>query len=150
MKLLPITLSAVAVSITALAGCVTTDANGKPIARDAKTRVDAYDAAMAAATLDGSRIVASGKPGAIAYLYPGTGRLSVRDLDSNTIPFSIDLTERDGPSVKTMIAISADGKLTGTTSNGNGPTVTDIANVNKAHSYVITFQPAAPVVGGKP
>ena len=124
-------------SLPALAGCVTTDASGNPIARDVKGKGVTLEAAMASATLDGSRVVASGRP-PIAFLYPGTGRLAIRDLNTDYIPFSIEPTPEPGP--KTLISITADGKVTGTASGEAGRHVTEVATVDKSHVFVITYQ----------
>lgn len=131
--------SIILVSALALVGCVTTDERGKPIPHEVKggRAVAPLDAAMANATLDGSRVVASGKP-PIAFLYPGTGRLAIRDLNTNYIPFSIEPTAE--PGAKTLISITADGKVTGTASGDRGQTVTEVAAVDKSHVFVITYQ----------
>ena len=88
------------------------------------------------AATDGSRIVARGKP-PLYFIYPGTGRLSVRDLDANSILFSIEIPANMSPE-KTQISIAADGKFAGKTAAG----VTDLGIVNKSHTYVITYLPA--------
>ena len=139
-QLKTVSIGLAAALLAASAGCVTTDATGKPIAREAApTKQSVRDAAMAEALLDGSRIVASGRPGSVAFLYPGTGRLTVRDLTDRTIPFS---TEDVG--VKTLFAITADGRLTGSVSKTpDAPSVTELATVAKAHEFVITYLPAS-------
>lgn len=136
-----LTLAGIFAALSGLAGCVTTDANGKPVAREVKAKPDAMEAALANATLDGSRVVASGRP-PIAFLYPGSGRLSIRDLNTSYIPFSIEPTAELGP--KTLIAISADGKVTGTATGESGPKVTDVAAVDRSHVFVITYQATEP------
>jgi hypothetical protein len=134
LKKLASIFSIAGLSVASLAGCVTTDSQGKPIARETKSVQDLRARAMAEATLDGGRIVASGRP-PIAFLYPGTGWVSVRDVDDNSIIFS-----GENAGSKTLYSITADGKLTGTvarTADGTG--VTEIATVNKGHTFVITY-----------
>lgn len=127
------------------AGCITTDGQGKPIPRQTRgPKPQPIDVAIATATADGSQVVASGKAGAVSFIYPGTGRLTVRDVTANTMPFSVQLTDRDGPATRTLIAIGTDGKLTGTASGENGPVVTELGNLDKAHTFVITYAPAMP------
>ena len=129
--------------LTALtaSGCVTTDGNGKPIAHEVRTAQSMRDAALAEATLDGSRVVASGHP-PLAFLYPGTGRLSVRDIDAGSIVFTVELPDRPENQAKTLISVGIDGKLTGSVGRPDGTTrATDIALVNKSHEFVITYLP---------
>ena len=129
-------LAATTAALVAAAGCVTTDANGKPIAREVRTKLIAQDQATAEATLDGSRIVAMGKP-AIAFLYPGVGWVSVRDLDAKSIIFS-----GENAGIKTLYTVTTDGTLTGAASKGadGGTLVTEIAAVNKTHTFAITYR----------
>lgn len=135
------TLILASVALASLAGCITTDANGKPIPHEEKPKVTPLDIAVSNATLDGSRVVASGKP-PIAFLFPGTGRLAIRDITTSDIPFSIDLTTAKDEPKRTLIRIEADGKITGTASGANGPVVTELGAANKSHAFVITYQPA--------
>ena len=127
-----------------LVGCIETDGNGRPIAHEVRPARSTRSNVMADATVDGSRIVANGRP-PIAFLYPGTGRLSVRDVDSGSIVFTVELPDRPDNQVRTLIGISADGKLTGSVAKPDGTTgTTVIADVNKSHAFVITYLPDAP------
>lgn len=121
----------------ALSGCITVDEKpAKPkVSPDAGVVSTDMDWSRVATT-DGSRIVARGKP-PLFFIYPGTGRLSVRNLDSNSILFSIELPPSQ-PAEKTQISIAADGKFTGKTAAG----VTDLGTVNTKNTYVITYLPA--------
>lgn len=118
-------------SAALLTGCIAVE--------DRSTKHDSpaesMDWSRVAAT-DGSRIVARGKP-PLYFIYPGTGRLSVRDIDSNSILFSIEIPSSMSPE-KTQISIGLDGKFQGKTANG----VTDLGQVNRTHTYVITYLPA--------
>lgn len=119
----------------ALAGCIV-DQPAKP-RPSPQAGVIATDMDWSrVATTDGSRIVARGKP-PLTFIYPGTGRLSVRDLEANSILFSIELPAGTAME-KTQISISADGKFTGKTAAG----ITDLGQVNKSHTYVITYLPS--------
>jgi hypothetical protein len=119
-----------------LSGCFTVEEKAKPKASpDAGVIATEMDWSRVATT-DGSRIVARGKP-PLTFIYPGTGRLSVRNLDTNSILFSIELPPGT-PIERTQISISADGKFSGKTSAG----VTDLGTVNSKHTFVITYLPS--------
>ncbi len=116
-------------------GCITVDEKPKKVTTESGVVASDMDWSRVATT-DGSRIVARGKP-PLFFIYPGTGRLSVRNLDSNSILFSIELPASQ-PAEKTQISIAADGKFTGKTAAG----VTDLGTVNTKNTYVITYLPA--------
>ena len=116
-------------------GCITVDEKPKKVATESGVVASDMDWSRVATT-DGSRIVARGKP-PLFFIYPGTGRLSVRNLDSNSILFSIELPASQ-PSEKTQISIAADGKFTGKTAAG----ITDLGTVSTKNTYVITYLPA--------
>ncbi len=119
-----------------IGGCTIEDQPAKPhAAPDAGVIATDMDWSRVATT-DGSRIVARGKP-PLTFIYPGTGRLSVRDLEANSILFSIELPAST-PTEKTQIMIAADGKFTGKTAAG----ATELGTVNNKHTFVITYLPA--------
>lgn len=119
-----------------LTGCTIVDEPAKPKpAPDAGVVASDMDWSRVATT-DGSRIVARGKP-PLTFIYPGSGRLSVRNLDTNSILFSIELPPGT-PQERTQISIAADGKFTGRTNSG----ITDLGQVNSKQTYVITYLPA--------
>lgn len=120
----------------AFSGCITVDEPAKPKASPDAGIINNEMDWSRVATTDGSRIVARGKP-PLTFIYPGTGRLSVRDLEANSILFSIEMPQ--GSAIeKTQISIATDGKFTGRTAAG----VSELGLVNKSHTYVITYLPA--------
>lgn len=123
-------------SLLVFSGCTIVDETAKPKpSPDAGVVASDMDWSRVATT-DGSRIVARGKP-PLTFIYPGSGRLSVRNLDTNSILFSIELPAGT-PQERTQISIAADGKFTGRTSSG----ITDLGQVNSKQTYVITYLPA--------
>jgi hypothetical protein len=129
-------LLAATCGVALLSGCITVEEPAKPKSSSDAGVVSSDMDWSRVATTDGSRIVARGKP-PLTFIYPGTGRLSVRNLDTNSILFSIELPQGT-PNERTQVSISAEGKFTGRTAAG----ITDLGSVNPKHTFVITYLPA--------
>ncbi len=90
---------------------------------------------LAPGALDGGRVVASGKP-PLSFLYPGTGRLAIRNLTEKSLIFSLDMPSNFTGGA-TLVRIDAVKRNITSLAGGNEYVLVDKIDPNDR--YIITY-----------
>jgi hypothetical protein len=100
---------------------------------------------LAPSSLDGGRTVANGKP-TLAFQYPGSGRLAIRNMTENSLIYSLDLPTNTAIPGGVLVRIDAEKRAVITITGGNEVVVVPKIDVNDRYviTYVASEVPATP------